>query len=499
MAAQLSRVVALAAVMVLAPARSRAETRPSYGGAVVGSLLGEPATADPVAARSHADITLVGLVFDTLFRIGPDGEAVPHLAAAPPELIATRARITIRPGVVFHDGSPLDADDVAASLRRLARSDAGWLLAPVSAIEVNGDAIELTLRAATPELATLLAAPQASITPDGAAPAPRQPIGSGPFRVVALERTQRRIALAAFEGHFAGRPYLDELELRWFQDAGAEARLFETGAAQLSQRGATLFAGHQPKFAADQIESPATLLVFVGFGRRHADVTGHHDFRQALDLALPRSGFAAIGSGERVEPAVAPIPLELGGPGLDPTRRAGNLDAARAALARAGSAVAALAPARLPQLRLDVLIDETRLDDRAAAERVVRALDKLGVTATITAAGATVVATRIARGECDLYIGQIPAVAADPRLLWAAAFAAGDEAWARRQLGRGDVDPANAASDFARALPIVPLYHRAVRVHHRRDVRGIGFDAAARIGFADLFLFGGPAPERGPR
>jgi hypothetical protein len=35
----------------------------------------------------------------------------------------------------------------------------------------------------------------------------------------------------------------------------------------------------------------------------------------------------------------------------------------------------------------------------------------------------------------------------------------------------------------------VPLYHRAVRIHHRADLRGAWFDSSARLGVADLFVW----------
>jgi ABC-type transport system substrate-binding protein len=489
--------LALALVLALAPARARAEGRPGFGGVVVGSLLGEPASLDPVLARSHAEISVVGLVFDTLYEIGADGAVAPHLASAAPTVSPDGLTVTIpiRGGVVFQDGSALTARDVAASLDRLAHSDAGWLLAPVAKIDVAGDAVALTLRAPTPDLATLLAQPQAAITPGGAAPK-KNVVGSGPYQITALDRKARTLTLRAFDQHFAGRPYLDQLELRWYAGADDEARRYEAGDVQMSLRGATLFAGHQPKYVTDALESPASVLVYVGFGRAHAQVTASADFRAALSLALARSGFTTVGTGERVEPAVDPVPVELGGTAVDGAARTGDLDGAKAALARAGKGVSALAPDRLGSLTLEVVVDQTRPDDHEIAERVVRALDKLGVAATITDVDGPALADRVARGALDLYVGQLPVVTAAPGVAWAAAFAAGGDAWAKKALARGSIDPAQAKQQFARALPLVPLYFRAVRVHHRSDLRGLAFDGMARLGLADLFEFG--APRRHP-
>jgi peptide/nickel transport system substrate-binding protein len=490
--------VALVALCTIADAPARAEARRPYGGAIVATLYGEPATVDPVAARSHAEISLVGLIFDTLYRIDARGAVVPALAAGPPEVATDglHVRIPLRAGVLFHDGSGLGVADVIASLARLGKSDAGWIVAPVAAFEdgsdATGPALAVTLRGPTPGLAALLAQPQTAITPHGAAPRPRAPIGSGPFRMLAIDRGKRTIALRGFDAHFAGRPYLDELELRWFANPDDEPRLYETGGAQLSLRGDSAFAGHAPKYASGELESAATILVYVGFGRAHPAVLANPEFRAALHHAVGRGGFATIGSGERAVPALDPVPTELGGAEATGADRTGDLDQARAALGRAGKAVAALAPAALAALRLEILVDDTRPDDREVGERIVRALDKLGITATITALDAVALAARRDRGDFDLLVGQVPMASTNPGLAWAAAFAAGGDDWARQRLLRGAIDAASARAQFAKSWPVVPLYFRAVRINHRTDVRGLGFDGTARLGLADAFVFGAP-------
>ncbi|HEX7838883.1 MAG TPA: hypothetical protein VF469_15505 [Kofleriaceae bacterium] len=66
-------------------------------------------------------------------------------------------------------------------------------------------------------------------------------------------------------------------------------------------------------------------------------------------------------------------------------------------------------------------------------------------------------------------------------------FAAGNNDWARRQLQAGAIDPAVAAAEFRRALPIVPLMFRSVVIWHHVDVHGLGFDATGRPALADLY------------
>ena len=98
---------------------------------------------------------------------------------------------------------------------------------------------------------------------------------------------------------------------------------------------------------------------------------------------------------------------------------------------------------------------------------------------------------RVGSGRFDLAIDQLAEPVTAASAWWAAAFAAGGDDWAERQLAAGRVD-GTAAKVFADHLPIVPLAFRSVHVFHRSDVRGFGFDATGRVGFADLFVFGEP-------
>jgi peptide/nickel transport system substrate-binding protein len=490
-AARGGRRVARAAVPALATialaTAAHGETRPRYGGAVEAALLGAPVTLDPVAVQSSAELTVIGLVFDTLYTIGPDGAVQPHLAIGAPVVDVARAtaHIALRKGVTFHDGAPLTAGDVADSLERV-HVRLPWLLAPVATIRAAGDGIDLALRAPGVDLAPLLALPQAAITKRGQAPGGK-PIGSGPFAVDSFDPAGRRLALRAFDDHFAGRPYLDRLQLGWFDTPDGEARRFETGAAQLSARGVTAFAGGRPKYPASQVESPAALLLFVGFGKAQAAITGERAFRKALDLALDRGALATITTGEHTQPTRLPLPVEAGAPLLDAAGRAGDATAARALLADAGKRTAALSAARLATAKLTILIDASRPDDRELALRVARGLDRLGLGYAIEAEPADKLRDRVARGACDLWIGQLAAPISVASAWWGQAFAAGADDWAQLRLAGGALDPAAAAREFAARLPIVPLMFRSLLVWYRSDVHGLGFDAAARPTLADLY------------
>ena len=479
------------ALLVAVAGTARAETRPRYGGTLEGALLGAPASLDPALARTHAEITAASLIYDTLYRLELDGTTTPVLAtdAPAPGAEPLVLRIPIRKGVTFHDGAPLTPADVAASLER-ARAATPWLLAPVSDITSDADAVTLTLSAPLPELPALLALPEAAITEGGRAPG-AHPIGTGPFEVAQFDPAHHRLELRAFDDSFEGRPYVDQLALRWYDTPDGEVRRFAAGAAQLSARGTTVFAGGIPAYAAGSVRSVAAVLAFVGFGRAHAAITGDVAFRRALDLALPRGGLVnTVSSGEQVVPTRLPILARAGDDAMD-------LAGAEGQLAAAASRVPALAPGAIARLRLEILVEDTRPDDRELAGRVVLALDQLGIAATITPVPAATLRARAARGDCDLWIGQLALPPALTRAWWGAAFEAGHDASLLPLLAAGALDDGAAEQRFEADLPIVPVMFRAVLLWFRSDVHGVALDALARPDFADMFLFG--APHRGHR
>ncbi|MEO6775051.1 MAG: ABC transporter substrate-binding protein [Kofleriaceae bacterium] len=487
----MNRLVMIAGVVALAGS-AHAELRPRYGGTVEATLLGAPATFDPVAAKTHAEVTVSGLVFDTLYVLGPDGAAIPHLAAAAPvfDEKRTTARIDLEHGVVFQDGTALTAQDVAASLER-ARATLHYVLPIVTSVRADGDAIELSLAAPAADLAQLLALPQLSITKGGRAPGAKV-IGSGPFSIVAADPARHRLVLRAFDNHFAGRPYLDRLELRWYDTPDAEARRFETGNAHTSTRGVSAFAGGTPTFVARDVTGPMALLVYVGFGAAHPALERDPAFRRALDLGLARGGLASIGSGEQVVPTRVPVPNAQP---LDGVGKTGDLDHARAQLAEAAKRTPDLL--RPGAVRLEILVEDTRPDDRDIAERVGLALTKLGIAWSVTQVTAQVLRERVAAGKADLWIGQLVEPVAATAVWWGAAFAAGGDDWPVAALQTETLDVTAAARVFAQRVPIVPLMFRSVRMWFRTDLHGVAFDALGRPCFADAFLFGAPVPTRG--
>ena len=93
---------------------------PLRGGTLELAMLGDVRTLDPARMTSGVDAAVGVNLYAGLLDVDRDGHVVPVLA----ERIELHddgrtIRVSLRPGVRFHDGAPLDAHAVVASIRRV--------------------------------------------------------------------------------------------------------------------------------------------------------------------------------------------------------------------------------------------------------------------------------------------------------------------------------------------------------------------------------------------
>ena len=442
-------------------ATANAETRAQYGGSVQAAMASAPTTFDPLHG-GLGDAEVVALLFDTPFAIVDPGgrwpgdspstaaRLRPSLALALDNPEGTvHARLTLRAGVHFSDGTPLTARDVAASLTRGLRDPAGWTLAPLKSARAVGETlVELELWRPTPELALLLSTLAAAVTPAGAAPGKR-PIGSGPFLVDGSDSASVR--LSANPGAFAGRAYLQTLTLRAFAARKDEAGSFEVGSIQVARHPLVALDAAGPRRAASTVEGAPALTGFIAVGR----IADAELVRRVLALAINR---------ERLRRLTVREPASIVKAPYDP--------------ARAKSEVEHRWPSARPKLSL--LIDASRFDDRDVAERILADLARAGIDVAIDAADASSYQARVEAGRYELCLGTTASPAPDAALATLALVAAVDAAAARAALQRA----AGPTIDLE-TTRVVPLFLRATRLFVAPEVRELAVDGAGRAGWAD--------------
>lgn len=178
------------------------------GGVINVATVGEPPTLDPMA--STAD--LVGIVsqhiFETLYTFDKEWKPTPLLAAGMPEISADGKTYTIklRPGVKFHDGTDMDAEDVVASLDRWMKtaSRGKQTAATIAGVEaVDPLTVKISLSAPYAPLVSLLAFNNSAaiVLPSEKQAEPMADfVGTGPYKLKERKADQY-IQLERFDGY----------------------------------------------------------------------------------------------------------------------------------------------------------------------------------------------------------------------------------------------------------------------------------------------------------
>ena len=193
----------------------------------IGMVL-EPPNLDPTAGAAAAiDEVVYANIFEGLTRFGPDGAVNPGLAATwDISEDGTVYTFALRPGVTFHDGTTLTADDVVFTLDR-ARAEGSTNAQPgLFANIVSAEAMdELTLRVTLdgPDGAFLFDMAWGDaviVAPESAESNATNPIGTGPFRF-ANRIEGDRIELVRNDAYWGEAVALEAATFRFISDPNA--------------------------------------------------------------------------------------------------------------------------------------------------------------------------------------------------------------------------------------------------------------------------------------
>jgi peptide/nickel transport system substrate-binding protein len=192
---------AISCVLVLLVLPAAARTRPHYGGTLRVEIEGDPWQKPNGIARR--------LVYDGLTTLDSSGDVQAALATGwESDNADHRWLFRLRPGVRFHDGSPLTATAVVQSLNLDCPANCPW-----TAVHAVGSNVVFTSDAPMPNLPALLAGDEfliaLTVSADGNTPSGT--IGTGAFQVTSFNNGV--LALSANESGWQGRPFADGLEI----------------------------------------------------------------------------------------------------------------------------------------------------------------------------------------------------------------------------------------------------------------------------------------------
>jgi ABC-type transport system substrate-binding protein len=208
----------------------------------------------------------------------------------------------LRDGVKFHDGTDFNAEAVKFNVERMMDSERNTtnrpLWNPISGASVIDD---YTVQITTAEpysmlLNTLAHGSGAVVSPTavemyGDEGITTNPVGTGPYQLNSFNPGQE-VVLSAFEGYWAGRPYLDQLVFRYIPEASTRIAALRSGSVHVVD-------GVSPQLASSLRNDPNVSVLtkpglrpmgFVMMTQRPPldDVR----VRQALNHAVPREAIA---------------------------------------------------------------------------------------------------------------------------------------------------------------------------------------------------------------
>ncbi len=212
----------------------------TYGGTYIEGVVGFPRQVNPLLAWSNpADSDLVKLIFSGLVRQGAGREFLPDLASNwQIEEGGKVYLLTLRDNVVWHDGTPLSADDVLFTVSLLKSEDYRGLGAQEwrnVQIEKIGD---WNLRFSLPNpnsfflrQLTIGILPQHLLQGVGVAELADhnfnlRPVGTGAYKVEGSISREQAV-LTRFEKFYDQKPYIERIIFRFVPNEKALASLYQ--------------------------------------------------------------------------------------------------------------------------------------------------------------------------------------------------------------------------------------------------------------------------------
>ncbi|MDQ3071467.1 MAG: ABC transporter substrate-binding protein [Acidobacteriota bacterium] len=206
-------------------------------------------------------------------------------------------RLHVRPGILFHDGTPVTAPEIAPQIaEELAVSAPGI----VKSVTAENEAT----------LVVSLHGPYAFLLEELAFISVRRVVGNktfgtGPYTVV--EESPERILFSAVEDHYRGEPDVKQVEVKLYPDQrNAWSALMRGDLEMLYEVSRDSLEFARSESSIDVATFPRPYVYLLGLNVRHAALSNRL-VRQALDRAVDREAIVRLGMAGQGEPAAGHV------------------------------------------------------------------------------------------------------------------------------------------------------------------------------------------------
>ena len=361
------------------------------------------------ASANDVDADLSALLFSGLVRVGPDGTVLADLAEVPDVSNDGRTyTFHLRRNLRWHDGTPVTSRDVLFTVRTVTDADfggdrtlaEGWRGAEFEVPDEQTFIVHLR-QASAPFLArsaTIGIVPEhllgaIPVTDLQDAPFNANPVGTGPYKVEALDSREARL-VANGEYHL-GAPRIGQLTLRFYTDDASATRALQAGDVQGVMLRGSLSPGQLSDLnsvkdtAVVDLQRASELLLYLNTSNT---LFRDQRVRQAISLGIDREAIVAedyVGVATASTSPVAPGTWAYSAEYDLPEQ---NISQARVLLAEAGWAPASgtgILTREGQEFRFTIRVDNDPVRF-AIANRISSQLTTLGIRASVSSTTFTV-------------------------------------------------------------------------------------------------------------
>lgn len=328
----------LLVVFFILPQATLAQKR---GGELTIAIGTDPENIDPVQATSAPAIMVMEHIMEPLFRYTEEGEILPLLAK---DYDVSEDGLTwdlyLEEGILFHDGTPFNAQAVQFSLERMRDGVYAFLIDSITDVQVID---EYTVRITTGEPFAPLLAHLAHHFISIVSPTAvekygedfnENPVGTGPFAFESWSRGEI-LTIVRNEAYWGDHAYLDRVIFRIVPEDSTRVVLLETGEAHAIMRVPPRDVERlQERDGLEILSIPSVRTIYIGFHCQKEPFTDRR-VRQAINYAVDNEAIVThiLGGAGRASDA----PISPGIFGYFPQEPyAHNPERARELLAEAG-------------------------------------------------------------------------------------------------------------------------------------------------------------------
>lgn len=255
----------------------------------------EQSSLDPQFSRTGNNQMTGDMIFGRLATFDANLQMLPNLAESWENVDPTTWLIHLRPGVTFHDGSPLTVEDVIYSIERtdeVPNSPAPFSVPNLEAMEKVDDAtLRVTTTTPSPDFMENIgrvfivskAATEGKSSEDFTSP--DVAIGTGPYKLVGWKPGET-LDLTAYDGFWGEQPEFRDVEVRFISnDAARVAALLSSSVELIDAVPPADVARLEGNPDFEVISTPSGRVIYLGLSMREDTAPGVTDLNgQPLDV-----------------------------------------------------------------------------------------------------------------------------------------------------------------------------------------------------------------------